>query len=255
MLPPRQSFAQRYNQINSGFVQDPSQQDPNFETPIGDPIDQIAQMLGLDLSNTSSPDQQGAKVVQAVEALVSKLHELSGESECDPEMDSEEDDPNEDPSEEYEDPNEGDPNEEATDDPESDPENDIPPARNKFKGGGLSLALSHGALRLAISGREAKITHLMGEGFISPAMGKQLKADYCSKQAISLALSLDEDASDEFDKVCALFKKNGRILKLSEESGPQTGLSRLDPEDGSLENILDTSKNPLLANAISRGKK
>ena len=291
MLPPRQSFADRANSLRMGVQGGALNTPVNPDMPVGNPIDTIAQMLGLDLTNAISPDQQGQVVVEAVETLVNKLHELTGqempedqefvegqddgedENEYDGEYDNEDGD-----GEEYEDEEEFDDEhereeddveeEEEYDDSEDEPEEEFEqqpqrrrphPARRGFSASLDTSPIPQKALKLVCTAREIQINQMIADGYITPHTAKQLKQDYCTPKALSLALSMDDESSDGFDKVCNTLVKNGKVITFGERSGEQTGLSTMDASDGKLyelshDEISNPKKNPLLANATSRKK-
>jgi hypothetical protein len=85
--------------------------------------------------------------------------------------------------------------------------------------------------------RELKLSNLVKDGNITPAVSKSLQDIFCGEATLSLALS--EDKTDDFDAVVKSLKDNDPI-KLSEQTGPQAG---------SVSTLLDPKTNPMLADA------
>ncbi len=203
------------------------------DAPMGDPVDTIAQMLGLDLSSAASPDQQGQMVVSAVETLVLQLHQyydqygpVDGVDDPNDGMNPEEESQSGDEPQDGEDPDQ---EEESSEDTETDPneeeepEEEAPPVQKK-KGFAASFE-SDSPVRVnprVINGlkkaREVQLISLAQEGYITPVMLKELKNEFCNDESLSLSLSLDDNAVDDFDKTVSRFIKNGRILALSQET-------------------------------------
>lgn len=296
MLPPKQSFQQRMAsrnssqgggtqnkmQQNNGVSQQqmagsqPVQQNPMLQTqlnnpdvPMGDPIDTIAQMLGLDMTNMSSPEQQGQFVVQAVETLVTKLHELSGQPDetgveqqlddnTDPDVESE----FEEGSPEYQEDDNSDQGDE-TESNDSQQQNSPPPKAAKSnpfakKKGvaasfGDSLQISPKIVKVAADGRKLKIQHLVSEGYISPYAAKLMLSQYCDSESLALSLS-DEDSSDGFDEACNLLLANGKVIQFNEITpGQHSGLLLGGHEvDLTPEALQDPKVNPMIADAERR---
>ena len=276
MFPPKQSFAQRnqqvarpngapQQQVMGGQNQLQENAPLNPDIPMGNPVDTIAQMLGLDLTNAISQDQQGQIVVQAVEQLVLKLHELSGipDSADQPNDEQPDEEFAEDETGESDGPMDDEQNEEGEEEEEQAPQ-DYPAAKPPQKKKGFSAAFdtapSKKALSLAADGRRMKLQQLAIQGYITPVVAKELTQEYCSVGALSLALSLDSDTLDDFDKVCNVLQRNGKVVRFGEVSGAQTELSFMSAADGKLyelsqAELQDEKKNPLLANAVSRSKR
>ena len=154
-------------------------------------------------------------------------------------------------------------NEEGEEEEEQAPQ-DYPAAKPPQKKKGFSAAFdtapSKKALSLAADGRRMKLQQLAIQGYITPVVAKELTQEYCSVGALSLALSLDSDTLDDFDKVCNVLQRNGKVVRFGEVSGAQTELSFMSAADGKLyelsqAELQDEKKNPLLANAVSRSKR
>ena len=277
MFPPKQSFAQRNQQVArpngaqqmqvmGGQNQLQDNQPLNPDIPMGNPVDTIAQMLGLDLTNAVSQDQQGQIVVQAVEQLVLKLHELTGAPDDDGQQVDDQD------NDQFADDETGNPDgptddeqteegqDEETEAPQEQPPSPQPNQKKKGFAAAFDTAPSKKALSLAADGRKMKIQHLAIQGYITPIIAKELTLEYCSVGAVSLALSLDSDTPDDFDRVCNVLQRNGKVVRFGEVSGAQTELSYMNASDGKLyslsqDELQDEKKNPLLANAVSRSKR
>lgn len=241
------------SQLPGQIQQAANQQQVNLNAPMGDPVDTIAQILGLDLSAASSPDQQGQMVVSAVEALVLQLHQYFdqyGPIDGQPTDDGMQDD---DTQENFEDDgNEGaedgegqettstgaddqgvDESEDAGTDDGSD---SAPPAPFKkkqaiaasFDTSFAPATISPRVLSMAKQSREMKIKSLCQGGYITPTVAKELSQVYCSSSALSLSLSLDEGQDDGFDRECALFEMNGPVLRMGENFAEQTNFRTLE---------------------------
>lgn len=264
MFPPKQSFAQRSQAIQqssmngqsaqsnmpSGLQNAAQQQQQNQDAPMGDPIDTIAQMLGLDLSSAASPDQQGQMVVSAVESLVTNLHQyaqqygyLPGQEPDDSQMGADGDE-----LENYEDDgNEGSypgtgegvgeapvdstqADEDGVD--EDDSMNDSqeptpPPAKKKgvaasFDFYDVQQPITKRVLQIAGNARQEKIKSLTSQGYITPATAKELSHRFCNVNSLSLSLSMDSSEPDDFDSVCSMFIKNGPVVRFGELSASQS---------------------------------
>lgn len=261
--PPQQMNAQQTpNPPQPGFAS--GQQDPriNQDVPMGDPIQTIAQMLCLDLSTFSSPDQQGQAVVTAVEALVNKLHELSGQPVEDAVQDSEQEQYT-DPGAEQEYQSDQDQPQEAEDSGEDSEENtnDEPPPqqRRPIAASFSEMGIPQRVLKVAGAARTLKIQQLAASGHITPATAKALSLEYCNVNALSLSLSLEDDEVDNFDKTVQLLERNGPVINFGEQSGPQNKLSRIKPtgmmtsfdtdQELTEEELTSEKTNPLVAKA------
>jgi hypothetical protein len=104
------------------------------------------------------------------------------------------------------------------------------------------MKVAAGFISMAKKSRSIELDRLVEKGKITPAVRKDLEAQYLTDDA--LALSLSNDGVDGFDAlVVALDKNDASVLK--EKTGPQTvalSNTRLDP------------KNPLIADAEARAK-
>jgi hypothetical protein len=259
--------------------QNADQQQMNQNAPMGDPIDTVAQMLGLDLSAASSPDQQGQMVVSAVEALVTQLHQyvqqfgyLNGQEpdedmQDDDQLQNYEDDGNEGAEDgEGEDTDDSQADEDGTDEDQADDGTGQPdpnqPSPFKKK---QSLATSFDnpfdyqqpaptgrALKIAAQARNLQIKELVEGGYISPVVATELSQEYCSVNALSLSLALDDNEIDGFDREIARFKKNGPILQMGHEwSNTQTQFRTLDHSRGE----SSPEESPLVKAAEATAKK
>lgn len=269
MVPERTSFADRWNSIQEqpDAPANPQSQmtTANPNVPMGNPLDTIAQMLGLDLSAMSSPSQQGQAVTSAVESLVLKLHayydaygDVEGGEPQDGAPEGDEDQEFEDDSDEGGNPPPGQGQDVEQDDDEP-PEDDEdpqqgPPAKAK-KGIAASFGISPRILQTAVRARKSEIFLLSQQGYVSPVTAKELISDYASEDAILLSLSQDDESADEFERVTALIRKNGPILRFGEGSSNQSNLSVLSTDGSTLAlsaEELTTAKNPMIADAERR---
>lgn len=296
MRAPRVSFVERIQSLElaNGFPttdpnekppqqhqQQPSQQPANqlqqqstginADVPMGDPITTIAQMLQLNLTSVSNPEQQSQMVVQAVEALVLKLHELTGQptgEDVQQGEDEEFDDPNAQEVDEYQEGQEGqdDPNNPQEEPEDDDPEQQqqVPPRRAIAASLDTDFVpasqISGQAVRLATTGRKAQILQLAKEGYVTPIAMQKLIQRFCSPSAIDLSLSLDENDVDSFDEEVEFIQANGKVVNFGEQSSHQSQLSRM-KHNGQLTDFeltndeLITDENPLVASANARKKK
>lgn len=240
--------------------------------PVGDVVDQLAQILQLDLSAATNPDAKNQLVVSAVEELVLKLHELSGIPEDDGqgeqpmqggegeypedggdqefEGDDEEQFADEGDGEEF---NDEEPIDEEVDDEPVEREQAPPPKRKS-----VAASFPQRIVNALILSREQQLTQLCKQGKFTPAVLVDLKAQYCTPQNAGLVLSMDDDAGDDgFDRLVAIFNANAPVVVFGEKSGLQTQLSVLDGEGQPLALSADPSvnQNPLHRSAERRAEK
>jgi len=258
----------------------PQDQFDSSQVPQGAYIDQIAQILQLDLSGATNPDQQGQMAVKAVQELVLKLHELSGMPESDDEMQAGEGeelgDQDQDVEDEYASDDEGDvPDEESDEESEDDPEMEEseddfededsdeppqPPARmRRRRSMPLSLDYSEPVNRRLLQQvkgtRKQRILALSAQGLLTPFEAGQWIHKYCTNKSCGLALSHD---NDPFDDAVALLTSSGRQMVFGEQSGPQNDIGVLGG-DGKLlslsaDEIASPQKNALLRDADKRSE-
>jgi len=106
------------------------------------------------------------------------------------------------------------------------------------------IALSGTLLAMAVENRETKIGRLVERRLITPAVAKDLKATYCTDDA--LAFSHAEDFNDGFDAVVGALAKNSPVIPDGKKTGKQAVALSKDA-DGRYEN-------PLVANAVARAE-
>jgi len=235
--------------------------------PVGDVVDQLAQILQLDLSAATNPDAKNQLVVSAVEGLVLKLHELSGIPEDDgqgeqPMQGGEGEYPEDggdqefegDDEEQFADEGDGEEFNDEGDDDEPVEEEQAPPPKRKS----VAASFPQRIVNALILSREQQLTQLCAQGKITPAVLTELKSQYCTPQNAGLVLSMDDDAGDDgFDRLVATFNANAPVVVFGEKSGLQAQLSVLGASGEPLVLSADASvnQNPLHRSAERRAEK
>lgn len=260
-LPQQNGIGAPVDEANSPAMPAPDQ------APVGDPVDQIAQILQLDLSAVATPESRNQLVVQAVEDLVLKLHELTGAPESDDGMQDDGQNPDEmqteqeggeqefegeeDGGEEFEGDDTGEPVEEdgGEEDPYAEEEQQAPPRRKS-----LAASFAPRVLEAISLSRDQQITNLVAMGKCTPANANKLRQRWCSAESAALVLSMDDDADDGFSNVIAALDSNGPVMVFGERTGAQSKISILDGT-GELACSQDGEVNVVAANAAARAEK
>jgi hypothetical protein len=120
------------------------------------------------------------------------------------------------------------------DDPDKDKDKD------KDKDGEGTSGVAASLVNVLRDNRQMKLSALIQDGRISKAVGDELVEEYCSDDALTIALST-EGITDNFDKVIGALSKNPKMSTLKDKTKAQ--ILSLDPE-----------KNPVIANAEARAK-
>lgn len=229
---------------------------------MADPTAQaIAQMFDIDLTSVPTDEAASALAIQAVSSLVTSYGELRQQL---PEDDTEDDDELNDVDDD-ESPDEV--NEDGSTDEGDDVEDDdvepVNEQRNKKsanvpQGKPIAASFPDSLVKGLARGRIAEINGLLGNGNITPATAKKLIKKFATNESIGLSLSMDGD--DGFETAVSLLQDNGPVISFAEISGNQSRFSSLGHNDGLVcdlegEDIKDTNKNPLLADAASRNQR
>jgi hypothetical protein len=112
--------------------------------------------------------------------------------------------------------------------------------------------IAAGLLGILRDNRELKLAGLVKDCKITPAVKDELAKQFCSDDALSLALADDGSTkADGFDTVLSALTKNEAVISMKEKTGAQT-LGELSLADESLKKSGDES--PLVKNAEARAK-
>lgn len=125
-----------------------------------------------------------------------------------------------------------------------------PPGAGKELNSGMENRppIAAGFISIGRKSRLGEINAAAKDGYITPAVAKQLISDYCSNEALQLAFSEEGDILDNFDATMKLLRSNGKVVKLQSERSQNDGL-----ELGYSE-LYSEESNPLLKDAGKRAK-